>query len=303
MEEKTAKNTRKQTVEEQVNPLQHKKIAVKFVPRPGGPQGDNPHHVLSGGKMENAPDLFGVPMLSTGEYKNPLTKNEKKFLEEVLDMEENALSVYKTVNNFWWDYFVQVGKEGITLDLSNPEDYIKYKVLLANTDTIAPSPEVLQDRPMQTYKYVLVEEGAEEAIESQKMDATMACYKEFGKIDNDLDTMRVLTELLDARPYSGTSNINFFRSRINQLIQADAKTFLRAITDPLLHTKVIIRRANELGKIVKRNDFYYLANGNIPMCEIGKDSTLSEAARWLNLAINQDTKAMLEAAVDDSKTA
>lgn len=301
MEENTTKTTRKQKVEESINPLCAKKIAVKFVPRQGGPQGDHPHHVLSGGKIENAPDLFGVPMLSTGEYKNPLTKNEKQFLEEILDLEPNALSVYKTVNNFWWDYYVSVGKEGIILDLSSPEDYIKYKVLLANTETIAPSPEVLQDRPLQTYRYVLVEEGAEDAIESQKMDATMACYMEFGKIQSDLDTMRVLTELLDARPYSATSNVNFFRSRLNQLIQADAKVFLRAITDPLLHTKVVIRRANELGKVVKKNDFYYLANGNIPMCEMGKDSTLSEAARWLNLAANQDVKAMLEAAVDSAR--
>lgn len=302
MEENTKTSKRQKVAqEESINPLRAERVVVRYIPREGGMHGSDPKHALAGGKAEGAPDKFGVPMLSTGEYKNPLTKDEKKFLEEVLDLEDNALSIYKTVNNFWWDYYVEVGKDGLVLNLSKPEDYIKYKVLLLNRDYIAPSVEELQDRPKATYRYVMVVEGAEDKMENAKMDATMASYREFGKIETDVDTMRVLVELLDARPYGQGTTVQFLRSRINQLIQANPKVFLQAITDPMLHTKVLIRRGVEIGDVIRRNDLYYLRNGNTPMCEQNEDSTLSVAARWLNKPSHQDIKALLESKVDSEK--
>ena len=132
------------------------------------------------------------------------------------------------------------------------------------------------------------------------MDAVMQCYKEFGKIDSDIDTMRVLVELLDARPYSPNEKADFLRSRINVLIQNDAKKFLSAITDPLLHTKVIIRRSVELGALTKRGDYYYTKD-NTPLCEAGEDPTLSVAARYLNIPSHQDLKFILESEVGKVK--
>lgn len=304
MEEIATKQNKKQkvVVEESINPLRAEKVIVRFIPRNGGPHGDNPNHPLAGGMAEGVTISFNVPLVGD-HYKNVLTNAEKDFLEEILDLEKNALSVYKKENNFWDDYDVPVGKEGLTLDLLNPNDYIKYKVLLANTDKIASSLDVLQDTPENTYRFVLIKENEEAKIESEKMDTTMACYKEFGKIDSDKDTMRVLVELLDSRPYAENTPIEFFRSRINQLIQADSKVFLRAIQDPMLHTKVLIRRATELGKLSKRGDYYYLRSDGSPLCDNGQDPTLSVAARWLNLPTHQDIKAMLEVAVDDARTA
>ena len=302
--EETANKTRKQKVfqEESINPLRAEKAIVRFVPHQGGPEGDDPRHVLSGGKAEGAPDRFCVPILrSTGAYKNVLTDSEKEFLEERLGLESNALSVYRKVNNYWDNYFVTVDKNGLTLDLLDPGQYIQYKVLLANTETIAPSLEDLQDRPKTTYRYVLVKEDDESRIENSKMDTTMQCYKEFGKIDSDKDTMRVLVELLDLRPYAVNTKTEFLRSRINQLIQADAKTFLKTITDPMLHTKVILRRAVELGKVSRRGDYYYLRSDNSPMCDGGQDPTLSNAAKWLNLPSHQDIKALLETEVGNAR--
>lgn len=312
MEEIATKQTKKQRMtgegkavfEENtnINPLRAEKVVVRFIPRKGGLHSDEPNHVASGGMMEGVSVSFCVPMVGD-HYKNVLTNAEKEYLEEVLDLEKNALSVYKKENNFWDTYFVEVGKEGLALDLLNPNDYIKYKVLLANTDTIAPSLESLQDRPENTFRFVLIKENEEARMESDKMDTTMACYKEFGKIDSDRDTMRVLVELLDAHPYAENTPVEFFRSEINKLIQADSKVFLKAITDPMLHTKVIIRRATELGKLSKRGDYYYLRSDGSPLCDNGQDPTLSVAARWLNLSAHQDVKAMLEVAVSDARTA
>lgn len=301
--EETNKTKRKdQPQEEMINPLRNEKVRLQFVPKKGGPMGDDPNHILAGGKAEGAPDVFSLPVLSsTGNYKNPLTSSEKAFLEKAMNLDFNALSVY---GKFWDDYFISVTKDGISLDLSDPSDYLKYKVLLANNNAIAPSIEDMQDRPKATYQYVLVHEDEEDNLENAKMDATIACYEEFTKLDkrNDLDTMRVILEFLDARPYSATTPKPQLTSRINQLIQKDAKAFLRVIKDPMLSTKVLIRRATELGKLSKRGDLYYLRSDNSQLSDPGEDPTLSIAARWLNQPSHSDIKGILESEVERART-
>ena len=66
-----------------------------------------------------------------------------------MQLEYNALSVHKKVDNFWDDSNdvgiskVRLTKQDTILDLTSPEDYIKYKILLANKDFIAPSLQAL----------------------------------------------------------------------------------------------------------------------------------------------------------------
>lgn len=284
------------------NPLRNEKIKVEFVPQKAGFAPDDPKHVMYGAKMDGTGDIFNVPVLrSTGNYKNVLTNDEKDFLENALGLDKNALSVYNRTNNFWDTYEVTVKKEGMSLNLADPEDYIKYKVLLANVDFICPSRQSLEDSYKATYKYVLVKDDEDINLEGEKMNATMKCYKEFGKIENDTDTLRVLVELLEGRPLAENTKVEFLKSRINALIQKDAKTFLRGITDQMLHAKVLIRRGTELGKLVKRGDFYYLKSDNTPLCGPNEDPTLNVAARYLNLPAHQDVKFLLESAMGDAK--
>lgn len=287
-----------------VNPLRKERVTVRFVPQHGGPWGDDPKHALYGGMSEDATVGLVVPVRSdTGTLVDVLGKEGRAFMEEALGLEPNALNPFAKRGNFWADYTVRLDKHGTTLDLSDPEDYIKYAVLKANDDVVAPSLKELEDRPKATYRFVLVESGEDTAAENSRMDATMESYREFGRIESDADTMRVLVELLDSRPYAEGTKADFLKARVNALIQADAKAFLKAAKDPMLHTKVVLRRATELGKVVRRNDLYYLAPGNEPMCDAGEDSTLSVAAKWLNKPSHQDVKALLEAEVDKARRA
>lgn len=286
----------------EVNPLRNEEVYVRFVPQPTGFGIENKNHVGYGGLFDGNAITLCVPTLaSNGRYKNILTNNEKDYLENALGLDPNALSVYKTENNFWDNYKIRIGKEGLKLKLNDPQDYIKYKVLLANSDVIAPSVQERVNRPKATYKFELVKLGEEADLETMKMNATMESYKEFGKIENDVDTMRVLVSLLDGRPYSAKDGATFFKSRINLLIQADAKKFLQYIKDPLLHTKVIIKRSVELGKVSMKNDYYYLASDGSPLCEAGQQSTLDIAAQYLNQPAHQEIKFILESEVDKNR--
>ena len=277
--------------------LRNERIIVRHVPKEGGLV-TNPKHILYGGMAENAVRYFTVPILeSSGAYKNVLTDDEKAFLEEVMGLEYNALSVYKKENNYWSNYQVRLTKQDNFLDLSVPDDYIKYKVLKANSNFIADSLETLQDKPKATYQFVMIREGEEESNESEKLSATMRCYMEYGKIKDDKDTLKCIIELIDGRPIAANSKIELLQGKINNLIQADSKLFLKIITDPLLSTKVLINKAIEAGIISKRGDQYYLISSNSPLCGNNEDPTLNVAARYLNLPKNQELKLSIEAKV------
>lgn len=274
--------------------LRNERILVRHVPKESG-MITNPKHILYGGMAENSVRYFTVPKLMSGAYVNVLTDSEKEYLEEVMGLEYNALSIYKKVDNYWENNLVRLTKQDNILDLSDPDDYIKYKILLANKDFIAPSLETLTDFPKATYQFVIIAEGEETKTAKDNMSVTMQCYKEFGKIENDIDTLRMIIETVDGRPTSPNVKLEFLQTKINSLIQADSKIFLKTIKDPYLPTKVLIKRAIEGGLISNRGNYLYLKQDNSPLCENNQEPTLSIAAQYLNNPRHQEIKLMLEA--------
>ena len=281
------------------NCLKNERILVRFVPKEDS-NITNPKHILYGGMAEGAVKYYTVPILaSTGTYKNILTDDEKAFLESYMGLEYNALSVYNKTNNFWANFTVRLTKHDNYLDLADPNDYIKYKVLLANTDFIADSLRTLNDHPKATYQFVMIKEGESEKREEEKMSVTMKCYKEYGKIEDDNDTLRCIIELIDNRPIAKNTKSEFLKSRINSLIQADPKLFYNIITDEYLNNKVLIKTATEEGVIKRRNNLYYFED--TPLCPDGTESTLSVAAEYIGLGKNQDLKLRIEALLNKAK--
>lgn len=283
-----------------INCLRNERLIVRHIPKEGG-MITNPKHILFGGMAENATRTFVVPRLTSGMFVNVLTDKEKAFLEEIMGLEYNALSVYKKTDNFWDDSNdngisrVRLTKQDNYLNLADPEDYIRYKILLANKDFIAPSLQVLQDSPKATYQFVIISEGEETKTAKDNMSTTMKCYKEFGKIENDIDILRTIVETIDGRPTSPTVKLEFLQTRINNLIQADSKIFLKVVTDPLLSTKVLIKKCIEAGLISNRGNYLYLKSDNSPLCEANEEPTLNIAAKYLNSPRHQELKFTLEA--------
>lgn len=288
------------TVTPVVSCLRNERVIVRHIPKERG-MVTNPKHILFGGMAENASRTFVVPRLSSGMFVNVLTDSEKAFLEEVMGLEYNALSIYKKVDNFWDDSNesgisrVRLNKQDNYLNLADPEDYIRYKILLANKDFIAPSLQALEDTPKMSYQFVIISEGAETKSAKDNMSTTMKCYKEFGKIENDIDILRTIIETIDGRPTSPTSKLEFLQTEVNKLIQADSKIFLKVITDPMLSTKVLIKKSIEAGSIAKRGNYLYLRSDNTPLCENNEEPTLNIAAKYLNSPKHQDIKFALEA--------
>lgn len=280
--------------------LRNEKIKVQFIRRNNG-MPDN--HVLSGGMAEGSKMTLVVPRLNTGTFVNVLTDAEKNFLEEYMGLEYNALSIYKKPDeeNFWND----ANSNGINkvvlikgdnyFDLSNPQDYIKYKILLANKNIICPSLTTLKETPKATYRFVIIAEGEESKQAKNNMNNTMMCYKEYGKIEENIDLLRMIVETIDGRPTAPSVKLEFLQNKCNTLIQNDPKKFLKVITDPLLSTKALIKLSIENGSIANRGNYLYLRSDNTPLCEQNEEPTLNFAAKYLNAPKHQDILFALQA--------
>lgn len=295
-----AKEDKKNTEEKPlINCLKNEQVIVRYLPKQSR-MVSNPKHVLFGGMAENATRTFVVPMLSSGRYVNVLTDDEKDFLENIMGLPKNAMSIYKKVDNFWDDTNeagiskVTLRKQDNYLNLANVEDYIRYKILIANKDYIAPSLEALETHPKATYQFVILTEESETKSARKGMTILMQCYTAYGKIEDDVDALRIIIETLTGITVHKNTKKEFLQTKINELIQSNSKMFLKIATDPLLQTKVLIRKCIESGLIAHRGNQYYIREGNIPMCEDG-EPTLNVAAQWINLPKNQEIKLSLEA--------
>ena len=280
--------------------LRNEKIKVKFIERNNGLPSN---HVLSGGMAEGSKITLVVPRLNTGTFVNVLTDSEKSFLEEYMGLEYNALSIYKKPDeeNFWNDANanginkVELRKGDNYFDLKDPQQYIKYKILLANKNIICPSLTALKETPKATYRFVVIAEGEESKQAKNNMTNTMNCYKEYGKIEDNLDLLRIVVETLDGRPTASTVKLEFLQNKCNTLIQKDPKKFLSVITDPLLSTKSLIKLSIENGSIANRGNYLYLRSDNTPLCEQNEEPTLNFAAKYLNAPKHQDILFVLQA--------
>lgn len=287
--------------EELVSCLRNEKVIVRFCPKDDKKITDKRHELY--GKMANSSKRwFSTPIIdSTGTYVNVLTDKEKAFLENIMGLEKNALSIYRKVDNYWDDSNTQgaskigLGKQDTYLDLSNPEDYIRYKILLANKECIAPSLKAYNENKKATYQFVIIEEGDDIKDAKSSMNNTMMCYKEYGKVEDDIDTLKYIVEAVSGRPVADTSKLDFLQTKVYELIQADAKKFLKVITDPTLATKVLLRKSINIGTVVRRGDYLYLRSDGKPLCEDNQEPTIEVAAKYLNNPKHQSIKFALEA--------
>ena len=291
--------SRERNTDNLINCLENRIVTVKFIPQPNTI--NNPKHVLYGGMAERSVFTVTVPKLRSGTFKNVLTDDEKDYLEAALGLEVGALNVYNKQDNFWSNNTeggiskVRLNKEGNTLNLADPIDYIKYKILLANKDLIASSMQELQDRPKATYRFVLISDNDVNTTAKAQMTVKMRCYAEYGKIEDKADILKTVIETITGKPIASNTKLEFLQTKAGELIEADPRMFLRVVQDKLLETKVLIQKCIEAGLISKRANYLYLRSDNTPLCEGGEEPVLSVAAKYLSSPKRQDLKLSLEA--------
>lgn len=276
-----------------INCLRNEKVNVVFLERTKGFPVSK-QSPLYGGLADTSVKVFTVPILQkSGKLANPLTDEEKDCLESIMGLEENALSIYH--KPCYWSTStkgatnkVRLTKEGKTLDLSNPEDYIEYKILLLNKETICPSWDEWIRNPKPSYIFVLRHEGSEVEYAGNKVQLVRECNRLFDKYAENASVLRCILENVEGRRMSPNTKIEILQGRCLDYISNKPSIIADSLKDPLIEFKAFIIDCVDKHVISNRNNMYYITEGNKPICEDYENPTMGNAAKFLSNPKNQD---------------
>lgn len=272
------------------------KVFVRFIKRKVGMAAEvNDDHVISGGMLEGAYKKLSAPLTRGGSIKNVLTDAEKKFFEGV--MSGVNLSSY---GDFWKEYYVSIEKSGMTLDLSIPDDYLKYKLLLAWDNIIAPSLKEYKESPRASYQFYLEKEGEDMRIRSKELDVTKLAWKNFNTVEDDGETLAAIIFLMTGKRVAGTSKLGYLNTEVQKLVDDKPSQFNELMADAHFDTKIFAANAERAGIIVKTKTGYETKDG-LPVTGKGKSNTIENVVSFLLDPINNDVKELILARLENIK--
>lgn len=269
--------------------LPEKKVKVK-------PNFDNPGWIKNQRhaaffKMEGAYESYPVAMSRNGQLKNPFTNEEKEHLEQLLGYTNNELSVYNK-QGVLREENVRLTKDPLELNLSDPLDYIKYKVLLTNSDKIAPS---VKDKTKKgTYKFYI--EDADDLVEMQSKSASIqqTAWKEFGKMEDNRNKLtsflRVYGQVMRIpnQKINKDTKLEFLQAKVSEVVQKNPQAFVEIVTHEDFETLLLIAQGVESGVIKREGTKYSLKEGD----KLG--DTLKTTVSYLKMASNQELCLVIE---------
>lgn len=250
-------------------------------------------------KMEGTFDRLVCAQLRNGQLANPLTDVEKKYLEQLMDMEENGLSIHKRKDNFWHTQYISLGRDTTVLDLSKPMDYIKYKIALTNKKIVAPNEEIA--RYNRTKYYIEDMEDVQKATKI-KTNLNKTAWTAYGKIENNSKALRNFLIVFNESFANATKKISkdtklaFLQKEVSDIIENRIKDFVEIITDENYDIRTLIAEGIQEGVLEKQGLKYFISGSKE---KLGDD--LISTINFFKNPSNQETKLLIEERIKVSK--
>ncbi len=270
-------------------------VTVKFVPRRRGMAAHvDDNHVISGGMLNNAVKTFYCPLQRARGIGNILADDEKEFLEKKTGLN---LSVY---GDFWKKFKVKLFKNNASnvFDLSDPTGFLSVRVLESYPNDIAHSWGARNDKI--TYQFAITRPGEEINETKVKLDAKKEAFKRFGKIEDNREMLLGVLKLITNQPISKESNLDWLQGKVQEHVDSDPNNFISIITDSSFETKILIKKAVEVGVIKKKGNKYETLDG-LELCNPKEVPTFVNTIKYLDDDRNQEIRLLIEARVDNAK--
>lgn len=275
------------------------KVKVRLVNRSRGAVKD-PNHLLYNLAPNATIEMCARNKRGTNIIDCPLTPEEIEFFEDKrrsgMSFEIGELSPFANDKvNFWRSKRSKVSlndKERI-LDLSKPIDYLHYKILLSNSDRIAPSLD--REFASKEYIYVLCSEEEEQKKTLTRGDEKKRAWKLAAKMESDREKMIDFLSVVGKRP-SANSKTDFLISEVDKFLEENIREFLSVLEDPQYETRILLTKALQVKAIIKDGNKYFSADGEA-LCKKGEVNNLKNALNYLDAVENQDIRLVIESKV------
>ena len=236
---------------------------------------------------------------------DPLTTAEREFFEDKyksgMTFEKGDLSIYKKEDNFWRGQTIKLKNKQEKLDLSNPMDYIRYKILLTNKSLICPTSDPVDIGRKYSYKYCIAEEGDEIKRTARTFTDKTKAYKAAGRMEGSIEDMKDFLKQYKLRTPSFKKFIpedgkaEFFSTEIEKILEKDINTFIDIIEDPLYEDKKLLVKALEVEAIELVGRSYQTPEG------VHMGDSANEAVKFLNSKSNNEIKLQVIGRIENSK--
>lgn len=273
-----------------VKNLRMKKYVVRPIRRKG--QWVSPDH--DSAFMNDGAKLgIVIPVLKGNVLVNPIpefTKEDVVLLAEELGLEDiKKLNLY-VPKCYWRGKTVTLDRNGLYLNLDKVEDLIKFVILRADSERIAPNWAQRFDRG--TYKFALVEEGEELLDHVSNLEEKTNAYILFGKMNASNDKMKdflyvyYLTKKDAKKPPKNATN-DQLKQEIGRILEDDLKTYLSILNDDYYILKLLIQKATEIGALRRDRHLYTVPGSDKPV------GNIEELIEYLDDPKNQDVRMKL----------
>lgn len=281
--------------------LRNETIIVKYINNLNNGITDKKHPLYGG--LSTRAAIAVVPPLLKGEMNNVLTPEEKKELENILKVNLDPSS------DFWKEVRVDVHgvnlskfpiflkKEGMLLKLSDPMDYIYYKVLLAS-NIVAENKASVKYKP-QEYRFYMVNKEKLYEEDIQDMNFEKEAITLHSKYEKDVDVLTHILKSFGKNP-GPSHNLDFLQKESWRQLKLDPKSFINIAKDKYLKEKVLIDQAVFYDLVDVQNKGYFFKDGEKLQLDKGTND-YEGAAMFLASGAGQDRKLALEALVKKAK--
>jgi hypothetical protein len=223
--------------------------------------------------------------------------------QELTEQEYFEAIVGKSLNpylppdiNFWRTDSrarVQIRDARLRLDLNNPMDMLKFKILKANQTRFAPSIQALKELRRASYEWVFTSIEEERNDTLARLEFESKAYELFAKICKSDQDMVDFLKVAGKNPTSNATT-GQLKAMVGKVMEADKSTFIQIASDPLYDDKIFIADARRAGVLKEFRGKYSLDTGE----ELG---SVRDAIAYLNREENQEVKLRLQAIVDSNK--
>ena len=277
--------------EERVFKLPNKKVKVVPIKRKGAWL--SPGHEASF-LFGNAGKKYAAPLAGPGgRIKKVLTNPEEKFLSNIIARDLNVFN--KVEDNYRVTRFVRLDKGFTILDLSDPEDYISYKILLHQPEEVVEGGDNKFSKG--GLKYFIDDLQYEDRSRSKSATAKKDAYKEFGKLTSKgknamMDFLNVYYQNKPGKTVPQGANETWLESALDKIIEDDIDGFLFISQDPDYDMKVLITMAVKTKALLFYDNKYHTPDQAV-IANSTKDLIL-----YLNNDMNQETVLQIKARIE-----
>ncbi len=268
--------------------LPNKKVKVTPVRRKGNwlP----PSHAASF-LFGSASIKYGTPIIAKDRPVKVLTNEEEAFLSKALD---RNLSVYlKKEDNYWLKHQVKLKDEVKILDLSDPQDYLDYKLLLANKDEIAPTGADKYKKG--TYRFCISDLEFEDNSKALSLENKLEAYSFISKLFKEgtqgmIDFLSTYYFGKPGKRVPENATSAWLKSELDRIVENDLNGFLSISKDGDYDIKLLITKALSK-RIVEKDNSRYTLNGQLIA------TNLDDLVIWFKEDKNSEEVVKIEAKV------